>query len=146
MHVYLKATETAQCVYIFGLVCKHVYTNACNSFHYRRDMQDVHQGCKLLLFLMMYNISTVCYVMLFSDTLFSPEMEMPYRSQEKKIRLLDLYRNMHRRIHSVSRPMKLIYHSTDRETLLAWVCANQTIFSSSWFLKMIFLYMFLQYI
>ncbi|XP_056585586.1 vacuolar fusion protein MON1 homolog A isoform X2 [Triplophysa dalaica] len=47
-----------------------------------------------------------------------PEMEMPYRSQEERIHLLDLYRNMQRRIHSASQPMKLIYHSTDRETVL----------------------------
>uniref|UniRef100_A0A671MHF8 Vacuolar fusion protein MON1 homolog n=1 Tax=Sinocyclocheilus anshuiensis TaxID=1608454 RepID=A0A671MHF8_9TELE len=32
------------------------------------------------------------------------------QSQEERIRLLDLYRNMHYRIHSTSRPLKLIYH------------------------------------
>lgn len=50
-----------------------------------------------------------------------PEMAVPYKSQEERIRLLDLYRNMHNRIHSTSRPLKLIYHSADGETLLAWV-------------------------
>ena len=37
------------------------------------------------------------------------------------MRLLDLYRYMHSRIHSSSRPLKLIYHVAERETLLAWV-------------------------
>lgn len=51
----------------------------------------------------------------------SPEMEAPYSSEEEKMRLLDLYRYMHGRIHSTSRPLKLIYHVAERETLLAWV-------------------------
>lgn len=51
----------------------------------------------------------------------SPEMEAPYSSDEEKMRLLDLYRYMHSRIHSTSRPLKLIYHVAERETLLAWV-------------------------
>lgn len=49
-------------------------------------------------------------------------MEAPYSSEEEKMRLLDLYRYMHSRIHSTSRPLKLIYHVAERETLLAWVC------------------------
>lgn len=52
----------------------------------------------------------------------SPEMEAPYSSEEEKMRLLDLYRYMHGRMHSTSRPLKLIYHVAERETLLAWVC------------------------
>lgn len=52
----------------------------------------------------------------------SPEMEAPYASEEEKMRLLDLYRDMHGRIHNPSRPLKLIYHVAARETLLAWVC------------------------
>lgn len=51
----------------------------------------------------------------------SPEMEAPYDSEEEKMRLLDLYRDMHGRIHNTSRPLKLIYHVGLRETLLAWV-------------------------
>ena len=53
----------------------------------------------------------------------SPEMEAPYSNEEEKMRLLDLYRYMHSRIHSTSRPLKLIYHVAERETLLAWVCS-----------------------
>lgn len=51
-------------------------------------------------------------------------MEAPYSSEEEKMRLLDLYRFMHSRIHSTSRPLKLIYHVAERETLLAWVRAS----------------------
>ncbi|XP_042586336.1 vacuolar fusion protein MON1 homolog B-like [Cyprinus carpio] len=58
-----------------------------------------------------------------------PEMEVGYRSQEERIRLLDLYRNMHNRIHSTSRPLKLIYHSAGKETLLAWVTSKFEMFA-----------------
>uniref|UniRef100_A0A1A7Z6I0 Vacuolar fusion protein MON1 homolog n=1 Tax=Iconisemion striatum TaxID=60296 RepID=A0A1A7Z6I0_9TELE len=54
----------------------------------------------------------------------SPEMEAPYSNEEEKMRLLDLYRYMHSRIHSTSRPLKLIYHVAERETLLAWVTSK----------------------
>ncbi|KAF3689990.1 Vacuolar fusion protein MON1 -like protein B [Channa argus] len=54
----------------------------------------------------------------------SPEMEAPYSSEDEKMRLLDLYRFMHSRIHSTSRPLKLIYHVAERETLLAWVTSK----------------------
>lgn len=54
----------------------------------------------------------------------SPEMEAPYTSEEEKTRLLDLYRYLHGRIHSASRPLKLIYHVAERETLLAWVTSK----------------------
>uniref|UniRef100_A0A8C1SCY4 Vacuolar fusion protein MON1 homolog n=1 Tax=Cyprinus carpio TaxID=7962 RepID=A0A8C1SCY4_CYPCA len=54
----------------------------------------------------------------------SPEMEAPYSSEEERMRLLDLYRDLHGRIHSTSRPLKLIYHVAERETLLAWVTSK----------------------
>nr|XP_046166223.1 vacuolar fusion protein MON1 homolog B-like isoform X5 [Oncorhynchus gorbuscha] len=54
----------------------------------------------------------------------SPEMEAPYSTEEERMRLLDLYRYMHGRIHSSSRPLKLIYHVAERETLLAWVTSK----------------------
>lgn len=56
-------------------------------------------------------------------------MEAPYSSEEEKMRLLDLYRYMHSRIHSTSRPLKLIYHVAERETLLAWVCSRVSRYS-----------------
>uniref|UniRef100_A0A3B1KBJ2 Vacuolar fusion protein MON1 homolog n=1 Tax=Astyanax mexicanus TaxID=7994 RepID=A0A3B1KBJ2_ASTMX len=54
----------------------------------------------------------------------SPELEAPYNTDEEKLRLLDLYRDLHSRIHSSSRPLKLIYHVAERETLLAWVTSK----------------------
>lgn len=64
---------------------------------------------------------TIVFLCLMAS-LRSPEMEAPYGSEEEQMRLLDLYRDMHSRIHSTSRPLKLIYHVAERETLLAWVC------------------------
>lgn len=64
-------------------------------------------------------------------SLRSPEMEAPYGSEEEQMRLLDLYRDMHSRIHSTSRPLKLIYHVAERETLLAWVCEQQLLSHAS---------------
>lgn len=54
----------------------------------------------------------------------SPEMEAPYNTEQEKMRLLDLYRDLHGRIHNASRPLKLIYHVAERETLLAWVTSK----------------------
>uniref|UniRef100_A0A672R043 Vacuolar fusion protein MON1 homolog n=1 Tax=Sinocyclocheilus grahami TaxID=75366 RepID=A0A672R043_SINGR len=65
----------------------------------------------------------------FSSSSGFPEMEVAYRSQEERIHLLDLYRNMHNRIHSTSRPLKLLYHSAGQETLLAWVTSKFEMFA-----------------
>ncbi|KAI4884936.1 hypothetical protein NFI96_025358, partial [Prochilodus magdalenae] len=51
----------------------------------------------------------------------SPEVEVPYSTAKERIYLMDLYWHLHSRIHSTSRPLKLLYHATERETLLAWV-------------------------
>ncbi|MBN3272683.1 MON1B protein, partial [Polyodon spathula] len=54
----------------------------------------------------------------------SPEMEAPYSTAEERERLFDLYRYLHSRIHSATRPLKLIYHVAEKETLLAWVTSK----------------------
>ncbi|XP_066500602.1 vacuolar fusion protein MON1 homolog B [Hoplias malabaricus] len=54
----------------------------------------------------------------------SPEVEAPYSTEEQRIYLMDLYRHLHSRIHSSTRPLKLLYHSTHRETLLAWATSK----------------------
>ncbi|XP_020832182.1 vacuolar fusion protein MON1 homolog B isoform X2 [Phascolarctos cinereus] len=51
----------------------------------------------------------------------SPEMEGPYASECERQRLFDLYYHLHGRLHSPSRPLRLIYHVAEKETLLAWV-------------------------
>lgn len=50
----------------------------------------------------------------------SPELEAPYCREEERQRLSDLYHRLHARLHSTSRPLRLIYHVAEKETLLAW--------------------------
>ncbi|XP_019501996.1 PREDICTED: vacuolar fusion protein MON1 homolog B [Hipposideros armiger] len=54
----------------------------------------------------------------------SPELEAPYSSEEERQRLSDLYHRLHARLHSTSRPLRLIYHVAEKETLLAWVTSK----------------------
>ncbi|XP_072102681.1 vacuolar fusion protein MON1 homolog B-like isoform X2 [Mobula birostris] len=51
----------------------------------------------------------------------SPEMKAPYYTEEERERLFDLYQYLHGRVHSASRPLRLVYHVAAKETLLAWV-------------------------
>lgn len=51
----------------------------------------------------------------------SPELEAPYSREEERQRLSDLYHRLHARLHNTSRPLRLIYHVAEKETLLAWV-------------------------
>ncbi|NXN91281.1 MON1B protein, partial [Rhinopomastus cyanomelas] len=51
----------------------------------------------------------------------SPELEGPYGSEEEQQRLFDLYHYLHSRVHSPQRPLRLLYHVAEKETLLAWV-------------------------
>ncbi|XP_069065636.1 vacuolar fusion protein MON1 homolog B-like [Pleurodeles waltl] len=60
----------------------------------------------------------------------SPEAEGPYSDEEERQRLFDLYRYLHSRIHSTSRPLKLIYHVAEKETLLAWVTSKFELYTS----------------
>uniref|UniRef100_A0AAR2M174 Vacuolar fusion protein MON1 homolog n=1 Tax=Pygocentrus nattereri TaxID=42514 RepID=A0AAR2M174_PYGNA len=57
---------------------------------------------------------------LFNGSYAAP-VEAPYSTEEKRIYLMDLYWHLHSRIHSTLRPIKLLYHATQRETLLALV-------------------------
>ncbi|XP_069875575.1 vacuolar fusion protein MON1 homolog B-like isoform X2 [Dipodomys merriami] len=54
----------------------------------------------------------------------SPELEAPYSKEEERQRLSDLYHRLHARLHSSSRPLRLIYHVAQNETLLAWVTSK----------------------
>ncbi|KAM5263483.1 vacuolar fusion protein MON1 homolog B isoform 2-T2 [Ctenodactylus gundi] len=54
----------------------------------------------------------------------SPELEAPYSKEEERQRLSDLYHRLHARLHSASRPLRLIYHVAEKETLLAWVTSK----------------------
>ncbi|XP_049963709.1 vacuolar fusion protein MON1 homolog A [Schistocerca serialis cubense] len=52
---------------------------------------------------------------------WSPAMEAPYNSPEEAERLLGLYQALHQRLHSASRPLKLLHQQLERETMLGWV-------------------------
>nr|XP_033779125.1 vacuolar fusion protein MON1 homolog B-like isoform X2 [Geotrypetes seraphini]XP_033779133.1 vacuolar fusion protein MON1 homolog B-like isoform X2 [Geotrypetes seraphini] len=60
----------------------------------------------------------------------SPETEGPYAREEERQRLFDLYRYLHSRLHSTSRPLRLIYHMAEKETLLAWVTSKFELYTS----------------
>ncbi|XP_068104892.1 vacuolar fusion protein MON1 homolog B-like [Hyperolius riggenbachi] len=60
----------------------------------------------------------------------SPEPDGPYSSEEERQRLFDLYRYLHCRIHSTTRPLRLIYHVAEKETMLAWVTSKFELYTS----------------
>ncbi|XP_071981081.1 vacuolar fusion protein MON1 homolog B isoform X3 [Engystomops pustulosus] len=60
----------------------------------------------------------------------SPETDGPYSSEEERQRLFDLYRYLHCRIHSSARPLRLIYHVAEKETLLAWVTSKFELYTA----------------
>lgn len=51
----------------------------------------------------------------------SPEYEAPYITEEEQSRLFHLYHYLHGRIHSTGRPLKILFHVGQYETLLGWV-------------------------
>ncbi|XP_076448085.1 protein SAND-like isoform X2 [Babylonia areolata] len=51
----------------------------------------------------------------------SPELEAPYGSQEEQERLFGMYHYLHHRIHTSGRPLKILFHVGQYETLLGWV-------------------------
>lgn len=60
----------------------------------------------------------------------SPEPDGPYSTEEEKQRLFDLYRYLHCRIHSSARPLRLIYHVAEKETMLAWVTSKFELYTT----------------
>ncbi|XP_045167306.2 vacuolar fusion protein MON1 homolog A-like [Mercenaria mercenaria] len=51
----------------------------------------------------------------------SPELLAPYLTPDQQERLFGLYHYLHNRIHSSSRPLKILYHVGQYEALLGWV-------------------------
>ncbi|KAK7483687.1 hypothetical protein BaRGS_00025120 [Batillaria attramentaria] len=51
----------------------------------------------------------------------SPELEAPYTKPEEQERLFGLYHYLHHRIHTSGRPLKILFHVGQYETLLGWV-------------------------
>ncbi|XP_027009591.1 vacuolar fusion protein MON1 homolog A isoform X1 [Tachysurus fulvidraco] len=50
----------------------------------------------------------------------SPEMTVPYHTEEEQERLMEMYRYLHSRLHHPTRPLRSIYRCTHTENLLAW--------------------------
>ena len=51
----------------------------------------------------------------------SPEYEAPYTGAVEQAHIVGLYQFMHQRLHSVARPLKILYYVAAREALLGWV-------------------------
>lgn len=59
---------------------------------------------------------------------WSPGLQPPYTTDEEIERLLGQYQCLHHRLHSPSRPLKLIFQQLDKETMLAWVTSGFEIY------------------
>jgi vacuolar fusion protein MON1 len=51
----------------------------------------------------------------------SPALEVPYHTKENAERLMGLYQALHHRIHSSTRPLKLLFYQLETESMLGWV-------------------------
>jgi len=60
----------------------------------------------------------------------SPVIGPPYNTPEEQERLFGLYLHLHHRIHSSSRPLKLLCYTTPKEMLLGWVTAAFELYAS----------------
>ncbi|XP_062319137.1 vacuolar fusion protein MON1 homolog A [Osmerus eperlanus] len=54
----------------------------------------------------------------------SPELPVPYQSEEEQERLIGLYQYLHSRLHHPTRPLRSIYHCGETENLFAWVTSG----------------------
>ncbi|XP_057335338.1 vacuolar fusion protein MON1 homolog A [Microplitis mediator] len=55
---------------------------------------------------------------------WSPGFQPPYSTDQEVERLLGLYQCLHHRLHSPTRPLKLIFQQLEKETMLAWVTSG----------------------
>ncbi|KAK3712200.1 hypothetical protein QZH41_018431 [Actinostola sp. cb2023] len=60
----------------------------------------------------------------------SPELQAPYLEKEEQERLFGLYLYLHRRIHSLARPLKILCHVGTREMLLGWVTSGFELYAA----------------
>jgi len=60
----------------------------------------------------------------------SPEIGHPYSTAEEKERLFGQYLYLHHRIHSSTRPLKLLCRSTSKEMLLGWVTSGFELYAA----------------
>lgn len=60
----------------------------------------------------------------------SPELGAPYVEPEEQERLFGMYLYLHHRIHSASRPLKILCHVGSREMLLGWVTSGFELYAA----------------
>ena len=60
----------------------------------------------------------------------SPKIGAPYTSDEEQERLFGLYLYLHHRIHSSSRPLKILCYSTKNEMVLGWVTSGFELYAT----------------
>uniref|UniRef100_T1IV58 Vacuolar fusion protein MON1 homolog n=1 Tax=Strigamia maritima TaxID=126957 RepID=T1IV58_STRMM len=60
----------------------------------------------------------------------SPELETPYVTQKEQERLFGLYLYLHQRIHSASRPLKMLFYVGEKETMLGWVTTGFELYTT----------------
>lgn len=60
----------------------------------------------------------------------SPILDAPYNLPGEEVRLFRRYQFVHHRIHSHTRPLKIYWHSGQRETLLGWVTYGFELFAT----------------
>lgn len=60
----------------------------------------------------------------------SPEIGLPYISQEDKDRLFGEYLYLHHRIHSSLRPLKMLCHVGQKEMLIGWVTSGFELYTT----------------
>ncbi|XP_033228132.1 vacuolar fusion protein MON1 homolog A [Belonocnema kinseyi] len=61
---------------------------------------------------------------------WSPGFQPPYTTDEEIERLLGSYQCLHHRLHTTSRPLKLIFQQLDKETMLAWVTSGFELYAT----------------
>ncbi|KAK3812041.1 MAG: MON1-like protein A-like protein [Benniella sp.] len=59
-----------------------------------------------------------------------PELTDPYSSQSAKKRLLRQYQHMHERMHRNARPLKVLFHAGEHETMLGWITSNFELYAA----------------
>ncbi|XP_071491073.1 protein SAND-like [Diadema antillarum] len=59
----------------------------------------------------------------------APELDTPYDQPEERERLLSLYQYTHQRVHSPSRPLKIMFTVGSREAILGWVTGGFELFA-----------------
>lgn len=60
----------------------------------------------------------------------SPVLEAPYNLPGEELRLFRRYQFVHHRIHSNTRPLKIYWHNSQRETILGWVTYGFELFAT----------------